>query len=270
MVLGFLDSLPTWAMALAVCGGSVALTTIAQTVIHRRWPIDARRPLNEVAGFIIAVVGVIYAVLLASIAILAIERYDRAERITETEAGLVSDVFRAAAGLPQPLRAAIRDALIDYADTVIDVEWPVLVTNGLDGSAWQERGWQDLERLMGNIADFTPQSTGQEVFMQQILGQIVELNDARRLRMFLADNPLDAVIWWVVVAGGFSTVGLAFLFGVQNTPGHLVVSNLLAFSIGLAFVLIIAMDRPFSGEPRATAEPFRYVLERMKMVAAGP
>jgi hypothetical protein len=80
---------------------------------------------------------------------------------------------------------------------------------------------------------------------------------------------VDAVIWWVVIAGGLSTVSLALLFGVPSAPGHLIVSNLLAFSIALVLLLIFVMDRPFSGTSRVTLEPFHYVQERMAAAGEG-
>jgi hypothetical protein len=87
--------------------------------------------------------------------------------------------------------------------------------------------------------------------------------------MFLVHNPVDQVIWWVVIIGGVSTIGLALLFGVASAPGHLVVSNVLAFSIGLVLLLIFVMDRPFSGASRVTSEPFGYVQEQMQRQIEG-
>lgn len=269
MLVALLERLPILVVGIVFCGGAVALTTLAQVSLHRRWSIEARRPLNEVAGFIIAVVGVVYAVLLASIAILAIERYDKAEDIVETEAGVAGDIYRDAIGMPQPVRDEIRAAITDYMTTVVEIEWDLMAREVPVERGWQSHGWRDLGELLGSVAAFEPATQGQVVFLQELLTQINALNDARRSRMFLAHNPIDAVIWWVVIAGGFSTVTLALLFGVPNAPGHLLVSNLLAFSIALVLLLIFVMDRPFSGASRVTAEPFHYVQERIAALDGG-
>lgn len=265
-MISFLESLPTFVLGLAFCGGAVAITTLAQLVLHSRWPIDKRKPLNEVTGFVIAVVGVVYAVLLASIAILAIERYDKAEDIVETEAGVASDIYRDAVGLPPSVRDDIRATISDYVKTVVEIEWNLMANDIPEERGWQAHGWRDLERLLTILAGFEPATQGQQAFMEEILDQVNALNDARRSRMFLVHNPIDTVIWWVVVVGGVSTVTLALLFGVPNTPGHLVVSNILAFSVGLVLLLIFVMDRPFSGSSRVTVEPFLYVQERIAKV----
>jgi hypothetical protein len=265
-MVAFLESLPTPMLGIVFCTFAVVATTSAQLIVHSRWKTDARRPLNEVTGFIIAVVGVVYAVLLASIAILAIERYDRADDIVETEAGVVSDIYRDAVGLPEPVRDEIRQTLRSYLAVVVDKEWNEMQLGGLADRDWQAEGWGYLSDLLDAMAGFNPATIGQQVFMDEILDQINALNDARRSRMFLAHNPIDEVIWGVVIVGGISTVLLALLFGVASAPGHLLVSNILAFSIGLVLLLIFVMDRPFSGSSRVTPEPFVYVQDRLAVL----
>jgi hypothetical protein len=257
-----LDALPTWAAGIVICGAAVVLTTLAQMILHRRWTVDARKPLNEVTGFVIAVVGVIYAVLLGSIAILAIERYDKAQDIVDTEAGLVGDIYRNAVALSPPASSTVRQSLADYVRTVIDLEWTVMARGGMAARGWQEQGWRDLDALLDTMARFEPQTEGQQAFMQEILSEMAALSDARRARMFLSENPIDAIIWWVVILGGGSTISLALLFGVQSA-GHFIVSNVLAFSVGLVILLIFVMDRPFTGSSPVTVQPFVYVQERM-------
>lgn len=263
-----LESLPTLLLGLAFCAIAVGLTTSAQLVLHRRWPINARKPLNEVTGFIIAVVGVVYAVLLASIAILAIERYDKAEDISDTEAGVASDIYRDLIGFPQPVRDELRAVVTDYLTTVVEVEWELMAREVPVERGWQDRGWRDVETLLTGLAEFEPATQGEMAFLQEILSKVNDLIDARRARMFLVHNPIETVIWWVVVVGGVSTVTLALLFGVASAPGHLIISNILAFSVGLVLLLIFVMDRPYAGASRVTAEPYTYVLDQIRTIQA--
>ena len=74
---------------------------------------------------------------------------------------------------------------------------------------------------------------------------------------------LHAVVWGVVIAGGVVTVSLALFFGLPSWRGHLLMANMLALSIALVFVLIIAMNRPFVGESGVTPEPFQRAMARM-------
>src|SRR5918995_3746867 len=81
------------AMLLAV-GGLV--------LVQRLVPIEVRQPHNDVAGFIYAVVGVAYAVLLGLILIAVWEQFSEARETAEREASQVADVFWLAHRMPEP------------------------------------------------------------------------------------------------------------------------------------------------------------------------
>src|SRR3712207_2985993 len=112
-----LYDLPTWTMALLVCLGFVGITLVALPPVNRLWPVLARHAHNDIAGFIIAVVGVLYAVLLASIAILALETWREAESAVAREASLLGDLYRDAAFLRES--SALRAKLRAYAEAVV-------------------------------------------------------------------------------------------------------------------------------------------------------
>ena len=63
--------LPPWLVAVLLVVVMPGLVLLLQWRIRRRWPSLAEGDHNEVVGFIIAVVGVIYAVLLAFVVIVA-------------------------------------------------------------------------------------------------------------------------------------------------------------------------------------------------------
>ena len=65
---------------------------------------------NDLGGFILAVIGVIYAVLLAFVAIGVWERFQLAEARTYEEAGALTTVYRDAGSFPQRGASAARFA----------------------------------------------------------------------------------------------------------------------------------------------------------------
>jgi prolipoprotein diacylglyceryltransferase len=70
---------------LVVCGACIA-AVIGLAVVQRLVPATIRKEHNDVAGFIYAVLGVIYAVLLALVVIATWEDFGRARDTVETEA----------------------------------------------------------------------------------------------------------------------------------------------------------------------------------------
>lgn len=245
-------------MGLLIIVVSVAITTLGLMTVHRRWAVDLRRQHNDIAGFVIAVVGVVYAVLMASIAVMAWEIYNDADAIVATEADLVSDIYIDAQGLGETTSAALRKHLLDYADTVLKVEWPAM----REGRALRE-GEVSLGYIQSVLSAFRSDSPTQTVYLAQVLTRLNELYDARHERMLLVGYGIHPVIWFAVAMGGLITVAFTFFFGLSNIKVHLLMSNGLAVAIALVITIIAAMDHPFLGEVDISPEPFEMVLQHM-------
>jgi TRAP-type C4-dicarboxylate transport system permease small subunit len=83
--------------------GAVCFTALAGLeLVQRLVPTASRRPHNDVAGFIYAALGVIYAVLLALVVIAVWEEYDAASETVEQEANALAEIFWLAHQLPEP------------------------------------------------------------------------------------------------------------------------------------------------------------------------
>jgi len=81
--------------------GSVCLLALGGLILVQRLvPTATRQQHNDVAGFIYAALGVIYAVLLALVVIAVWEEYQAASETVEQEANAVAEIFWLAHQLP--------------------------------------------------------------------------------------------------------------------------------------------------------------------------
>src|SRR5205085_7914268 len=87
-----------------IIGGSILLSLAGMLLVRRRVPQSVLREHNEVAGFLIAVIGVAYAVLLVFVVIAVWEKFEAARATAEHEAGALANLYRIAEGLPEPTR----------------------------------------------------------------------------------------------------------------------------------------------------------------------
>ena len=92
---------------------------------HRLVHVGVRKAHNDLAGFTIAVIGVLYAVLLAFITIATWESFSRASDIVENESDFAGGIYLDTQGLPPAKGQPIRDAIARYVNVVISEEWPV-------------------------------------------------------------------------------------------------------------------------------------------------
>src|ERR687890_2369463 len=101
-------------------------------LVQRLVPAEKRQEHNDVAGFLYAVVGVVYAVLLALLVIAVWEQYQKANETVESEANGVAEVAWLASRLPEPERYQLQEDARSYVQEVVDEEWPRM-EQGLQG-----------------------------------------------------------------------------------------------------------------------------------------
>jgi hypothetical protein len=248
---------PTWLSGTIIVFGAVFVSLVGLTIFHQFVPSELRRVHNDVAGFIIAIVGVIYAVLLAFIAISTWENFNKAQDSAELEANMVDNLYVDCAGLPPKLAFSVRRRLREYARLVVDKEWPAQQAGHIN-----TEGWKPLFQLNTAIAKFHPTETTQAVD-SEILRTANDLYRARRDRLVAATSRIPTVMWAITLLGGALTVGFSFLFGVPKLRIHLIMTGLLSISLSLVIVLIVAFDCPFRGDLSVSSDVYSRLYERV-------
>ena len=73
---------------------------VAVAVVHRLVPVAVRRIHNDVAGFVFAILGSIYGVLLAFVVIVVWEQFNEANQHAENEGSSAIVLFRSMSAYP--------------------------------------------------------------------------------------------------------------------------------------------------------------------------
>jgi hypothetical protein len=126
---------------LVVCGACLA-AVVGLMLVQRLVPVEVRKRQNDVAGFVYAVLGVIYAVLLALVVIAAWEDFGRARVTVEAEANALAEIAWLANGLPDPERHELQELARSYAEVVADGAGP----SALDGAISRGYDWMGPHR----------------------------------------------------------------------------------------------------------------------------
>jgi hypothetical protein len=237
---------------------SVLLTYLLMVLIHRAIPFEVRRQHNEVIGFIIAVVAVFYGLIVASVLVIGINRFDHAQQVVENEANLIGDVVRNARAISPQIEGPVKQLAAQYLEDVITKEWPVQMQG--------QRtilGLQTLTELTQAISRYEPRNQREAAYYSQLVQTLNKLYDARRERIFLAGEGIASEVWAVTLAGGILIICFALLFGIQNRRIHFLLASFLAVSLALIFALVAIFDRPFQGDMAASDEPFRLIRQQV-------
>jgi hypothetical protein len=251
---------------LVVCGASLA-AVVGLTLVQRLVPATLRKEHNDVAGFIYAVLGVIYAVLLALVVIAVWEEFGRARVTVEAEANALAEIFWLAHRLPEPERPQLQELARSYAEEVVDEEWPLMEqgrTPLMEQTQATPRGWVLIDDIRATLQGYEPRTEAEQELYAQGLDQVQRLADARRTRLVAAEESIPVVLWVVLVVGGMVAVGFAYLFGLESTWAHRLMVAALAGLIALVLFTIGALDHPFSGGARIGTGAFELVLNRFE------
>jgi len=157
----------------------VAVATVVAVgglvVVQSLVPTERRKQHNDVAGFIYAVLGVSYAVLLGLMLIAVWEQWNTAQDVASDEANELAGIFWFAHALPQPEGRHIQQLARSYAEVVVEDEWPLMAQGRTSPKAWAT-----LDELRGTILGLDPTTGAQLARYNQVLEQLHALGDARR------------------------------------------------------------------------------------------
>jgi Protein of unknown function (DUF4239) len=245
---------------------AVLVSLIGLALVRRLAPTDELAQHTDVAGYVYAVIGVIYAVVLALVVIAAWEEYRGAREAVANEASAVLNLARAANGWPAGDRDEVESALTAYARQVVDVEWPAMARGDFGPTAdtvTVNQLWQALNQAEESAA---AKSASYEVALQQLN----DLGEARRNRLLLGQEGLPASMAVILIIGAVVTVGFAYLFAVDNGRLHALMIASLAVLVALLLLLQFQLGMPFQGVSAIEPTAMELVLAEIDSGAGIP
>jgi hypothetical protein len=243
---------------LLVCGAMVA-SVGGLILVQRLVPIALRRQHNDVAGFIYAVLGVTYAVLLGLMVVAVWEEWNRAAVTADNEASALAEVFWIADRMPESEGTHVQELARSYGRIVVDEEWALMQEQKSSPKAWDR-----LDEIRASLQDFDPSGQQEQVIYDQSLESMRNLADARRDRLLEAEQGLPGILWVVLMVGGVIVVGFTYLFGLESTVIHLLMVASLALIISLVLFTVAALNYPFGGDITIHPDAMEHVLGRFE------
>jgi hypothetical protein len=238
-----------WLVAPLVILLIVAVGVGGHVLFRRYVPAVVLSGQNDVVGFTVSIVAVIYAVVLAFVVVVVWEDFGKAQDVVRREISVATSLQ--ADSLVFLGRAHITEDLAAYADAVACEEWSAM-QRGKEGS----RTAASIGRLVRDVTFVEPRSERERIAYGDALGLAHEQLSLRSERLMRNAAGLDAVMWWSLVLGGAITIAFTYLLGAANFRIQLVATGLLSALIGLMFGLIISLDYPFRGVVRVGPEPW--------------
>ncbi|BCM94234.1 hypothetical protein IAD21_06137 [Abditibacteriota bacterium] len=243
--------------------GAVLFSVGGLALVRKRVSPETLRENHDVAGFILAIVGVIYAVLLAFVVLVVWERYGEAEVVAAREANAVVDIYRLAPGFSTQSKLKIRAHVRQYAQSVVQKEWPTMARGEADDATSHV-----LDNLWTECIHTNITKPNESELLGQLLDRMTDISDNRRMRLLASRTGVPNAMWLVLIAGAVATITFTFYFGLDRFSIQAGMTAILAVVIALVLFLISALNYPFTGDLRVRPEAMEIAIERYKTIDA--
>jgi hypothetical protein len=250
-----LQNIPAWltlALTVVVC---VGMSVGGLLIVRRSVELSTLEAHHEVAGFILAVVGVVYAVLLAFIVIVVWQQADAARTDANREATVLLATYHdanALAGTGHDVRPAIRA----YASQVVDSEWPEMAEHHRESRSTD----QALNAIWSQLRAIEPRTHSDEAFYDNAVSNLHVVSELRRTRISESGAELVGVLWAVLIIGGIISIAFTYFFGVHSLAAQILMVGSLAALVGLVLAVIVSLDLPFTGDVAVAPDAMRSAL----------
>ena len=173
------------------------------------------------------------------------EKYSDTELRVVQEAGAAENIYRLSQGLSDNARVAVLRSLAKYLKTAINVDWPTMEqgTTGTRGTRGATR--QALDAVYAALVSSSGQ--GDSPVVSEMLRQAELITQSRRARLVLSEGAVPKILWPILLGGAAITIGFTFFFVTQRLLTQVLMTALLAILILSELLIIVSIDRPFSG-----------------------
>jgi hypothetical protein len=259
MFMFFLETQPLWVAGAIIVGLGTLLSLVGLVLVRQCVDVGSLTSNNELAGHKLATIGVLYAVTLAFAIIVVWEKYADAELDVVHEAGAAEGIYRLSQGVGDK-GAAVRSAVANYLKAAIKDDWPAMDR----GAASAVGGAKEaLDAVYSTLVSSSGQADNAVV--SEMLRQVDLVAQSRRARLIASEGAVPNLLWLVLIGGAVITIGYTFFFGVESLRAQALMTALLAVMIFSELLVIVGIDRPFSGAVKVGPNALAAVLAEHRL-----
>jgi len=207
---------------------------------------------HDVGGYLLSIVGTLYAVILGLIVVDSMSKFQEARLTTEQESNSLANVLILANQLPQDQRDETQRHARVYIERVVNDEWPHMAQGGSSAEARKA-----AIRLIDTVTDFEPTTEKEQAIYAAQLESLCQFWDSRRTRTVAAAHGVPSLEWVVLLGGGGLTVAFTYFFKLEHLRIQVIMTVMVSTIIALNLYLVLMFGYPFSGDMKISPESFQ-------------
>ncbi len=238
-------------LGLGLVLGTTLFSVLGLLLVRKFADPDRLGEHHDVGSALLAIIGTLFAVLLALVVVDATNNVSAAVNTAELEANSIADVYRLSLFMPKDTAIKVQGLCRDYVKCIINDEWPKMENNGSS-----EEAQLILDSIWTAVNDYEPAKQSEQSAYQNILTELGQVGDCRRVRLLANQNGVSPVLWAVLISGAIATVVFTYFFGVKNLRIQILMTTLVNLTLSLNLFLVAAYAYPFVGDFKVQPQAF--------------
>ncbi|MCW5824349.1 MAG: DUF4239 domain-containing protein [Cyanobacteria bacterium TGS_CYA1] len=248
----------------------VVITTVSAVVgmlyVRRKVGVSKLREYHEVAGYLLSIIGTLYAVLLGFVVVDTMQHVQDLRVLVEQEANGIANIYLCSKVFEEKDRDEIRNLSHNLVLAVVDDEWPAM-----QQGKFSPKAFQSAYVLWNRILSVEPKTELQKNAQAQIISEMCRTAESRRTRLISAKMGVQPILWVVLIIGGLFTVLFTYFFGVESVKAQIIMTTLVALTLALNMLLVFIFGSPFTGDMAVRPDAFKLnlkIYEKVKQLDA--
>ena len=214
---------------------------------------------DEAAAIYLNMISIFYGLLLGLVTIELWQKTDAAQTNSSNEIGAIRALFLVAKSIPGE-REALTGALATYVQSVIQKDWPLMVTQSKNLFAFS----QELDAVREHLMNLAPKTSAEQAAFQQALSYYGEIVNARQQRILESEQSLPGVLRLTLIAGAIFTWVSTCFISSRHSRSQLLLTSFTSGYLFMLLYLILVLENPFIGSWRVDSSPYQQILAVLK------
>lgn len=211
---------------------------------------------NTVIGNISNLIGIIYGVFVGLMALYLLNNINYTSEAVLQEGNSLANIYRDSKWLQNPAKEKIQDAIKNYIELVVNVEWPEMKK----GRIIDRKAVGYIEDITNVLVNYHSITAGDNLLVQDMFGMIKDLYDSRERRIQLSYAQLNFHIWLVIIIGTLLMIFINYFY-VTDFKLHIIMICAVALMTAAIVFILETLDKPFQGEFIIQPHQFQVLLE---------
>jgi len=240
----WLHNLPVLWMGLVVFGFTYLVAAAIYALVNVLAVGERARSFKVISPGLLPPLGIIFALFVAFTASQVWTDTEKAKTEIDREASALRTVVILATTFPKESEAQLRGLIHRYIADAATQEWAMMANRTAN-----------LRAIPGVLAEamqatlaLTPSSEGQKTAQREMATALETALDARRQRIIISQSQVNLLKWLCLSMQAVCTLVAIAMVHSDNRLASIIAMGIFATGIAASMLLILAHDRPFTGE----------------------